>query len=453
MRDGQTDEEQELEDSARREEIIHQASADLAAYFQARPALRRILEALLEKYQRNGRAAGVLQLKDPTEAELEAIREFTGVRYTAPVKIKAATFEGYIAKTRFADADWKETLERTFHTVIQTRREQREEQDTRWETMLREAADAAGLTRAAEWLEGLRTPGCPGRLLLSRALKEDPRQACIALQQALGCLRWLEEHPGQRVRLAVLSADVTTDPHALDGDTLTGRLLIQMLAWVQGVPTPGNVAEREELFLQFHILLDSISSTVAQVGLILETETGEHPAWQALRLGHEIATLTPANLNRITSCRSPSGRVYCVENQMVFSQLTDHADQFHSPLVCTSGQPSAAALRLLDLLAKSGTQIYYAGDFDGKGLDIAAQMAERYGDLVHLWRLTPEDYERCCSEVPLTDISFNQLSSVRVMKYIPVAEAVRAKRLAGYQERLLEDMLADLTDELEPVAN
>ena len=452
MRDTQTDDALGFEETASQEERVHQASADLAAYFHARPALRRILEALLEKYQRNGHAAGKIQLSDPTEAELEAIREFTGVRYTAPVKIKATAFEGYIAETRFADADWKETLERTFHTVIQTKKEQREEQDTRWETMLREAAADAGLTRAAEWLEGLKTPGCPGRLLLTRALKEDPRQAGIALQQALGCLRWLEEHPGQRVRLAVLSAEVTTDPHALDGDTLTGRLLIQMLAWVQGVSPPNNVAEREELFLQFAILLDSISSTVAQVGLILETETGEHPAWQALRLGYEIATLTPANLNRISSCRSPSGRVYCVENQMVFSQLTDHADRFHSPLVCTSGQPSAAALRLLDLLAKSGTAIYYAGDFDGKGLDIAAQMVERYGDLVHLWRLTPEDYERCRSEVPLSEISFNQLSSARVVQHIPVAEAVRAKRLAGYQERLLEDMLADLTGPLEPDA-
>lgn len=59
-----------------------------------------------------------------------------------------------------------------------------------------------------------------------------------------------------------------------------------------------------------------------------------------------------------------------------------------SPLICTSGQPSVAALRPLDLLTGEGTQLFYSGDFDGKGLFIAAQLCARYPSL-----LTP--YQFC----------------------------------------------------------
>lgn len=71
-----------------------------------------------------------------------------------------------------------------------------------------------------------------------------------------------------------------------------------------GAPRAGRTAERRDsLYYENGILCDSISSLVTQAGLV----------------------------------------------------LLDHASRFRSPLICTSRQPSVAALRLLDLLAREGT--------------------------------------------------------------------------------------------------
>ena len=155
-----------------------------------------------------------------------------------------------------------------------------------------------------------------------------------------------------------------------------------MLAFRQGRERAESTEQRDDLYYENGILCDSISSLVTQVGLILSVGAAEHPAYQLLRQQRELCTLSLASLSRLTGASSPSGRVYIVENEMVFAQLCDRAAEFHSPLLCTSGQPSVAALRLLDLLAASGTTLFYSGDFDGRGLSIAAQLSARYPHLL-----------------------------------------------------------------------
>ena len=130
---------------------------------------------------------------------------------------------------------------------------------------------------------------------------------------------------------------------------------------------------------------------------------------------------------------------------MVFSQLCDQAERFHSPLVCTSGQPSVAALRLLDLLAAGGVDLYYSGDFDGKGLSIAVQLLARYPDRLKLWRMTPEDYGQCLCDTALGGGSAALLRSCAGTVLEETAEAVARQQRAGYQELLLAGLEDDLT--------
>ena len=69
------------------------------------------------------------------------------------------------------------------------------------------------------------------------------------------------------VRLAVLSAEATSDPHALDGGTLSGKLFLYLLAFRSGAEFPENAEQRDWLYYENGILCDSISSLVTQVGL------------------------------------------------------------------------------------------------------------------------------------------------------------------------------------------
>lgn len=423
---------------------MNEASRECAAYFQRTPAFARVLEGMCAKYRSYGGPSGTVVLADATEEECSALRGLFGRTFRPPVRVRTAEFEKALQETPFRGAVLQEVLELWSGEKLQTRKQEKEERDARLERILAEAAPEADSAGAA-WLESLGSSRSRGRQLIVRTLPEGDAPVSAALQQVLRCGRWLSEHEGRQVRLAVLSAAATTDPHALDSGTLAGKLLVDLLACGRGVPVPEGAEERELLFFQYGILCDSISSTVTQTGLMLLDGEGEHPAWKALRLRRELCTLTPSNLSGLAGAESPSGKAFIVENQMVFSQLCDHAEQFHSPLICTSGQPSVAALRLLDLLAASGTRMYYSGDFDGKGLSIASQLAERYPGVLTPWRMGPEDYRRCRSSVELSEESRQLLRGRLCTSLQETAQAVEEGKTAGYQELLLPELLSDLT--------
>jgi len=251
-------------------------------------------------------------------------------------------------------------------------------------------------------------------------------------------------HTKGAIRLAILSAQATSDPYALDSGTLCGKLFLYLLACRSGLDFPGNAEQRDNLYYKNGILCDSISSPITQVGLVLEVGTEEHTAYRLLRQRHEICTLSLANLFDVTGVHSPSGRTYIVENEMVFAQLCDRSAQSHSPLICTSGQPSVAALWLLDWLAADNVTLLYSGDFDGKGLSIAAQLYACYSSLLKPWHMSVEDYNRCRSDVALSEASRALLQDCIGTTLELSAKAVRQFGHAGYQELLIPLLEADL---------
>lgn len=355
-----------------------------ADYFQSRPGYRRILSEILKKYQRFGRPAGTIRLDDATPEECDAARGLFGRPFSPPLRFQTTQFEAAIQDSPYQGASLKEVLELYFDTEIRTRHELRQTQDRHFSALLALASERAEPMASRRWLQALADKQGCGYALLRREAAKNPDGAQLGLLQACQCFDRLEQHTQGAIRLAVLSAQGTSNPHALGGESLCGKLFLDLLAFRSGQKPPENAEQRTCLYYENGILCDSISSQVTQVGLVLCTEREEHPAYRLFRERHEICTLSLSSLSGLTGARSPSGRAYIVENEMVFTQLCGRSAQFHSPLICTSGQPSVAALRLLDLLATENTRIFYSGDFDGKGLSIAAQLCARYPE-----RLTP----------------------------------------------------------------
>ena len=421
-----------------------------AAYFRENPAFARMMKELRRKYERYGHAAGTVVIKDASAAECEAARGIFGTPFSAPLKFRAAQFENALQKTKFQGVSLKEVLESYFGAEIKTKRERDEEAEMRYCRTLRETRTDGETSR--RWLEALERTNCGASRTLKRALSENEAAARLALQRACQGMDWLERHDGETVRLAVLASDAVSDPHALDRGTLCGNLFLQLLRFRHcAAPLPdaeaGSAEQSDALYYENGILRDSVSSAVTQVGLILEeTKTGaEHPAFAAFRMRCEVCTLTLANLCKLSSARSPSGRAYVMENEMAFAQLCDAAARFHSPLICASGQPTTAVLRLLDMLSVSGTELFYSGDFDGNGISIAARLKRRYPERLRLWRMTPDDYRQCKTDAELTEGSMQLLKNCVGLEKI--AATVAADGRAGYQEGLLPLLRADLTEE------
>lgn len=425
---------------------MNEMAAACAAFFQERPAYHRILELLLRKYRSFGRSAGTICLPDATPEECDAARALFGRTFSVPLRIKAVDFEAALQDTRFQGVTLREVLECYFDTTIQTRNEIRGQTDARILRMVDETSAAVQSELCRRWLDDLSNQRGEGYQLIRKALGKDGDTVQRAIIHACKSMDWLERHPDERIRLAVLSAYATSDPHALDSNILSGKIFLHLLSMRTGLDFPSGAEERAALYYDCGILCDSISSSVTQVGVRLYTDTEEHPAYRAFRLRNEAGTLTLTNLAGLKAGDSPSGKVYLVENQMVFTQLCDHAADFHSPLICTSGQPTVAVIRLLDMLASAGTDLFYSGDFDGKGLSIALRLLTRYPERLHLWHMTAADYVRCRSDVRLSEESRSLLRSCADTVLAPVAEAIGCNGCDGYQELLLPQLQADLIE-------
>lgn len=103
----------------------------------------------------------------------------------------------------------------------------------------------------------------------------------------------------------------------------------------------------------------------------------EHEAYRYFIRKGEKYVLTLSNLNRLTRADSSRKKAFIIENQMVFSQVCKEMGGEEYSVVCTSGQLRTASLYLIDLLLKSGCKLYYCGDIDPEGIEIADRVIAR----------------------------------------------------------------------------
>lgn len=66
--------------------------------------------------------------------------------------------------------------------------------------------------------------------------------------------------------------------------------------------------------------------------------------------------------------------------------------------MCMNGQPRLSSILMLDLLAKTGTKVYYAGDFDPEGLLIAQKVKQYYKGKFAYWHMSVDGYEKSKSK-------------------------------------------------------
>ena len=86
----------------------------------------------------------------------------------------------------------------------------------------------------------------------------------------------------KKIRLAVLSAEVTSNPHYFDRGSTAGNLLIHVLRYINDAPEPQNAEEILELYYLSGIKPDDISSQTVVYGISLYTNKGPHMAYEAL---------------------------------------------------------------------------------------------------------------------------------------------------------------------------
>lgn len=301
-------------------------------------------------------------------------------------------------------------------------------EDELWQSA---AADEAlrGRPELSEWLGALRAEG-----LLSRAAAGAGRERDTVLRDALAVVGRL---PASGVLLAVLAADATGDPHALDrGRPLTGLVLraaARLCGWSE---VPPSAQGRRLLWAEAGVLCDPLSSDVLVLGLRPEVDGALPRRLREAAAAGEPQVLTLRELER-SPLRLPPSDLYVCENPSVIAAAADRHGAACAPLVCTDGMPSTAVLRLLRMHAG---RLRCHADFDWNGLRIANFLVGHHGALP--WRFETADYEEALrggrDAVPLEG------RPVAARWDEALGAAMAAAGRAIFEESVLERLLRDL---------
>lgn len=186
-----------------------------------------------------------------------------------------------------------------------------------------------------------------------------------------------EEYP-----LAVLAAEITDNPHYFDRGTTAGLLFVHAVCCCEDMELPEDAHQWRRLL----------------------TKEGWHGAYDAFCERKEPYVITMENMKGIIGVQAEGEKVYIVENEMVFSYLIHNLKNSDYTLLCTSGQPRSVAQVLIPYILAGGSKIYYNGDIDPDGICIADRLWKKFGDRIHIWRMSPEDYDKSLSKERIGDI-------------------------------------------------
>ena len=423
-----------------------------AAYFKENPAYQRCFSEFERKWRAYGRVTGIITLKHTSEDERRAIGGILGKTfYEDTIRFSFAEFEKGLQYTKFAPVNFEEVLEAYFGRKMITTQKRRMEAEREKAEFFENVEDC--LTECAgpdsmvvSWLREMFSKKKYGYQTVIREYGRDREQTEKLLKTVGRALILLEEirETEEEYPLAVFAAEVSGNPHYFDQGTTAGQLLVHGMCYVVREDYPVNAHQWRELLLSGGIVPDNISSIVHIYGLRLQIDDDWHPAYDAFCRRQEPCAATMENLQELTAVQPTGDRVYIVENEMVFSYLLKHLKQKNVTLLCTSGQLRSAAVKLIPFLLDSGAEIYYSGDTDPDGIRIADRLWKKYGDRIHVWRMSKEDYEKSLSEEELGNISMKKLETVEHPVLRETAKEVRKKKKAGYQENILKDLLEDM---------
>ena len=444
-----------------------------AVDFFVQADLSHLLKLMRDKYIEVGQIGGQVTITESTPQQRRELASFLGKpSYVGETfKVRLRDMDNALQQSGFACTIVDVLQALTPQQPLVTRKERRVahaiEQTAFHESLQALLTQIPTNARAYQWLvhgqhgiEWLYTR----YKNLSHQEQEQQLQSVHLVVHALSLL----PDPDTPERLALFAQRISGNPHALDTGTTVGRLfLLALQDLASDTPQSARGEEEQEpvqpsqsrmqevrLYARFGLLVDTISSRVAAYNLggatFLNGETdqfvevaGQRVLLLPLRQIYEWRSVTPMYKN-----------IYVFENPQVFEEVVEqlpHGREMPS-LICTSGWPGVAALLLLDLLLSQSPDntLYYSGDFDLKGLQIAAYLLSRYPERITMWHTDPHGYEIALHNggIQAKPKELELLDTLPDV-FATLVKAIQARGMWAYQEGvtklLCEDILREVT--------
>lgn len=411
---------------------------DAAEYLKKKHEYAKILQAILEKYKKNGRLNGKVKLNNITFEEsliLGAVDSSLYGEKEADLSIKK--FIKYFCSGKYEEADFLAIMKCYFgEKSLKTKKEYVEEENLLKEKFFINIMNSLKSPETKVWLEALlsvKKYGYNSVLNLYKQNKKELREILINIDRGFTEINIASE---EYIPLARFSSVITKDSHYFDFDSMAGKLFISSLGYLYNVKTD-NAEGRNEALMRVKIIRDEVSNFTITYGLLAYDDKEELKGYEWFRRERQPLLVNIYNLNNINEIKAVHNKVYVFENPTVFYEILKRTINIPVSLICTSGQLNASSIILLEKLRRSGSTIYYSGDFDPEGLQIAGNIKYRYGDSVEFMGMNIDNYHKTKG-----DISFAQragkLDTIGCRELKELAEEMKVYCMAGYQELLID---------------
>ncbi|MEE8807188.1 MAG: TIGR02679 domain-containing protein [Lactimicrobium sp.] len=408
-------------------------NSEAVNYFRNRHGFDRAMKQMKDKWQSYGRSSGMVILKNPTEEESYDLGRFFGKTFSSSKEIRfsLSDFEKALKNTKYASLSLYDLLCEYYQEDLITNRTKRQKQKEQQQSVYEKTlADVSFCQDAYHWLKAMP--------MAAFRMARNP-QTYVPCAKALSILQRQKDD----IRLSVLAMEALGDPHGLDAERETGRIFLRLLQYCLHDKTEKLSAEMKlDLYIRMHIRPDAISSFTTMQGFHFVTKDGYHPAYEGFLQQNEYYLVSLSQLHSITTVIPVQQPVFILENQMVFSEIASRLPQ--ASMICTSGQMKTASLLVIDMLAEENVSMFYSSDLDPEGVLMTERLLQRHPDLIHAWHMDASDYHKSMSEVEISQQRLHELDGVQSASLQQACQCILAKKRAGYQERLIDDMIDDM---------
>ena len=418
-------------------------------YFHQSQVWKKILKGFCEKYSSYGRFGGKVVLKNLKIQDIEELEGFFGRSFHGQksVTVSAEKFRQALKASRYKDVTPEWLLENFFEEPLLGKQEQKflrqQEKERIWGNF-RKSYEGTPIATVEESLKNMVKDS------ENRELAEWDR----LLRLGAEIYNHLPYRQNDKLYLAIFAAMLTGNPHAFDNGTAEGNFLyqiIQMDLEIRGIMIESSeifpAYKRQKSYLMAGIMLDDISNYAMLYQVQAVKKDGNfHKGMDGFAREQHIVQVPLAVITEWEALHCPQDEICIVENPSVFAVLCgkEKTGNVRRAYMCMNGQPRLAGLMVLELFAKSGTSVYYAGDLDPEGILIAQKLSQYYKGKFQYWHMETADYERCRSEELISPKRMKILERITDERLKPVIERIREYRTAGYQEMLIEELIKGL---------
>lgn len=427
------------------QEELEKIKKECLAYFGQSPVWKKVLRGFREKYSCYGRFGGKVVLKNLKSQDIEELEGFFGKSFHGQksVTVSAEKFRQALEVSRYKNMTPEWLLENFFEEPLLGKQEQKllrqQEKERIWENF-RKSYEGMPIETVEESLKNIVKDS------ENRELTEWERLLRLGAEM----YNHLPYRQSEKLYLAVFAAMLTGNPHAFDNGTADGNFLyqiIQMDMESRSIKIEASeifpAYKRQKSYLMAGIMLDDISNYAMLYQVQAVKKDGSiHQGMAGFAREQHIVQVPLAVISEWELLRCSQDEIYIVENPSVFAVLCGKEKEKNTrrAYMCMNGQPRLAGLMVLELLAKSGTKVYYAGDLDPEGILIAQKLSRYYKGEFHYWHMETADYEKCRSEEVISPKRMKILERITDGRLKPVVDRIEEYGTVGYQEMLVEEM-------------